>query len=72
VHLGAGHGLPLRERPGGERYVPEDEGRRGGGAGFAGTPTLADLRAFCRPELKAIQKAGKAPFSAPPGLHLRA
>jgi hypothetical protein len=48
----------------GERYVREDEDdeeeERGPVSGFAGTPTLADLRDFCRPELKAIQKAGKA------------
>jgi hypothetical protein len=47
-----------------ERYVREDEDEeeeeRGPVSGFAGTPTLADLRDFCRPELKAIQKAGKA------------
>jgi hypothetical protein len=47
----------------GERYVREDEEEeeeeRGPVSWFAGTPTLADLRDFCRPELKAIQKAGE-------------
>ena len=47
----------------GERYLREydedGEEERGPVSGFAGTPTLADHRDFCRPELKAIQKAGE-------------
>lgn len=47
----------------GERYLREDdedeEEERGPVSGFAGTPTLADHRDFCRPELKAIQRAGE-------------
>ena len=55
----------------GERYVREDEDdeeeERGPVSWFAGTPTLADLRDFCRPELKAIQKAGEGARLRGPG-----
>jgi hypothetical protein len=40
----------------GERYVWEDEDdgeeERGPVSGFAGTPMIADLRDFCRPEFR--------------------